>query len=337
MNTLRFEQGPMLPGDLCPPASDVEASDIRFIGSGKAAISLILGYLRTKGLLLNKTAPIFVPQWIGTWVYAQMLGYGFPTTQLGPSCRVAMCYHQYGFPQDMDKIRSIATDRKMTLIEDCAHAAASSYKGTPLGQFGDFALFSYSKFAFCFALGGVVGKEPEFAGYVEAQCRQASRSLCALVNGFKFLDERNLDRLAPCWPKLFDGARKMIYARYGDQLLASPRAVALWSAKRKAEIAVRIANYRDLRRELDRFGLCDHLEVDGVAPYAVPLAVRGDSAANIVSELRRQAVTAGQYQFDFARCVFEPDFRPVVLVPIHSGMLGRGMDLLTSSVKKYLT
>jgi len=338
MRNLRYEQGPRLPSDLrLHTLSDaVNAGKFHYVGSGKAAIGLILGFLRTKGTLVNKMAPVFVPQWLGTWVYAQMLDYAFPTSQIDPCCRVAMCYHQYGFPQNMEKVLSIAADRKMTLIEDCAHAAASSHNGTPLGQFGDFALFSYSKFAFCLALGGVSAKDPEFGTYVEGRCQKASRSLRALINGFKFLDERNLDRAKPCWQRLFDGGRKMMYARYGDQLLASPRSVAMWLAKRDVEIATRVANYRDLRLELNRFGLCDSLESEGVAPYAVPLVIRGTAATRIIADLTSEHISAGQYQFDFARCMFEPDFRPVVLVPIHSGMCGRGMDLLISTVRKHL-
>jgi hypothetical protein len=338
MKILGFEQGPRLPGDLYRPTSSgaVDPGNVQFVGSGKAAIALILDFLRSNGTLDNKMTRVFMPQWLGTWVYAQVLDYAFPTTQLDPACRVAICYHQYGFPQNMDKVLSIATDRKMTLIEDCAHAVASSYRGTPLGQIGDFALFSYSKFAFCYALGGVAAKDRDFAAHMEARLAQASRLLCGLVNGFKFLDERNLSCATPRWPRLFDGGRKMIYARYGDQLLGSPRAVALWLAKRDAEIAARIENYRDLRREFARFGLCDKLESDGVAPYAVPLNISGSAAANIIADLRKEHVSAGTYRFDVARCVFEPDFRSVVLVPIHSGMRGRGMDLLVSTVKKHL-
>src|SRR5580704_6065072 len=81
--------------------------DILFLGSGKAAIRLVFEHLKERRVLDHKMAPIIVPPWLGTWVYATLLPFGFPTLQ-APDSRVALVYHQYGFPQDMDKVREIA-------------------------------------------------------------------------------------------------------------------------------------------------------------------------------------------------------------------------------------
>jgi hypothetical protein len=108
----------------------------------------------------------------------------------------------------------------------------------------------------------------------------------------------------------------------------------LWLWKRDAEIESRRKNYQLLRTSTDRFGICDHLEAENVTPYAVPLYVKEERAEPLVSELLKRGVTTGIYHFDFARCVFEPDFRRCVLVPIHSGMTGRGMELLVDAIEK---
>jgi dTDP-4-amino-4,6-dideoxygalactose transaminase len=53
--------------------------------------------------------------------------------------------HYLGFPQPVDQIQEICVDRNLLLIEDCAHALLSSYKGRPLGSYGDAAFFSLLK------------------------------------------------------------------------------------------------------------------------------------------------------------------------------------------------
>ncbi|MBI5184860.1 MAG: DegT/DnrJ/EryC1/StrS family aminotransferase [Nitrospinae bacterium] len=51
--------------------------------------------------------------------------------------------HFGGRPCEMDAITAIAKRRGLTLIEDCAHAIESEYKGRKTGTFGDFGCFSF--------------------------------------------------------------------------------------------------------------------------------------------------------------------------------------------------
>lgn len=51
--------------------------------------------------------------------------------------------HLYGHPCDMDKIMSIAKKHNLFVIEDCAEAIGSEYKGKKVGSFGDVACFSF--------------------------------------------------------------------------------------------------------------------------------------------------------------------------------------------------
>jgi hypothetical protein len=335
MKIYGLEQPPRIPADLrfrrgIAPLGE----DMIYAGSGKAAIALILSYLKIKGVLPNKMVPILVPQWLGTWVYAQILPYAFPTACADGGVPAVLCYHQYGFPQNMDKILEIAEACGAIVIEDCAHAARSFYKGKPLGTLGAFGFFSFSKFLFCYALGGILAKDPEFKTFVSEQQATASTALRLFVNGLKFFAECANGRNQPRGTWMFQGLTAMAYARYGEQVVAGTRALDLWLWKRDAEIESRRKNYQLLRTSTDRFGICDHLEAENVTPYAVPLYVKEERAEPLVSELLKRGVTTGIYHFDFARCVFEPDFRRCVLVPIHSGMTGRGMELLVDAIEK---
>lgn len=51
--------------------------------------------------------------------------------------------HFGGRPCDMDAIMSIARKHNLIVIEDCAHAIESEYKGRKTGTFGDFGCFSF--------------------------------------------------------------------------------------------------------------------------------------------------------------------------------------------------
>lgn len=51
--------------------------------------------------------------------------------------------HFAGAACDMEAIMSIAEEYNLRVIEDCAHAIETTYKGRPLGTFGDFGCFSF--------------------------------------------------------------------------------------------------------------------------------------------------------------------------------------------------
>ncbi len=51
--------------------------------------------------------------------------------------------HFAGRPCDMDAIMDIAARHQLTVIEDCAHAIETEYKGRKAGTFGDFGCFSF--------------------------------------------------------------------------------------------------------------------------------------------------------------------------------------------------
>lgn len=57
--------------------------------------------------------------------------------------RAIMAVHLYGHPCDMDSISKIAKQHDLFVIEDCAEALGSRYKGKHVGTFGDVACFSF--------------------------------------------------------------------------------------------------------------------------------------------------------------------------------------------------
>lgn len=66
--------------------------------------------------------------------------------------------HLYGLLADMDPILEIAKNRRLKVLEDCAQAIGSDYKGKKAGSMGDVAAFSFfpSKNLGAFGDGGMV-------------------------------------------------------------------------------------------------------------------------------------------------------------------------------------
>ena len=53
--------------------------------------------------------------------------------------------HLYGFPCDMDRIMAVARKHDLFVVEDCAQAMNTRYKGKLAGTFGDLACFSFQQ------------------------------------------------------------------------------------------------------------------------------------------------------------------------------------------------
>ncbi len=60
-----------------------------------------------------------------------------------PRTRAIVPTHFSGLPCDMHRLYSIAKKHKLGVIEDAALAVGSGWKGSPIGAFGDIALFSF--------------------------------------------------------------------------------------------------------------------------------------------------------------------------------------------------
>jgi perosamine synthetase len=57
--------------------------------------------------------------------------------------KAVIIVHLYGAPCNMDEIVAICKTNKLFLIEDCAEAIGTTYKGKHVGTFGDIAAFSF--------------------------------------------------------------------------------------------------------------------------------------------------------------------------------------------------
>jgi dTDP-4-amino-4,6-dideoxygalactose transaminase len=62
---------------------------------------------------------------------------------LTPRTKAIIAVHLAGWPCEMDPILALARERGLRVIEDCAQAHGATYRGCPVGSFGDVAAFSF--------------------------------------------------------------------------------------------------------------------------------------------------------------------------------------------------
>lgn len=62
---------------------------------------------------------------------------------LTPRTKAIVAVHLAGWPCDMDAILALARKHGLKVIEDCAQAHGATWKGRPVGSFGDAAAFSF--------------------------------------------------------------------------------------------------------------------------------------------------------------------------------------------------
>jgi perosamine synthetase len=59
-----------------------------------------------------------------------------------PRARVLLIQHTFGVPADLDAALALARQHGLALVEDCVHALGATYRGRPVGSFGQAAFFS---------------------------------------------------------------------------------------------------------------------------------------------------------------------------------------------------
>lgn len=92
--------------------------------------------------------------------------------------KVVILVHLYGLIGDVIGIADFCRKRGITLIEDCAQAFGSTFRGKPAGTFGDFGCFSFypTKNLGSFGDAGAVRTTPKYAAYIRQATSYGERS-----------------------------------------------------------------------------------------------------------------------------------------------------------------
>jgi len=97
---------------------------------------------------------------------------------LSPRTRAIIPVHFAGRPADMDALRVIASEHKLAVIEDAAHAHGAAWRGQRVGALGDVASFSFQQSKNLTAgEGGILtGNDPELMERCRSIANQGRRT-----------------------------------------------------------------------------------------------------------------------------------------------------------------
>ncbi|MBY0579638.1 MAG: DegT/DnrJ/EryC1/StrS family aminotransferase [Burkholderiales bacterium] len=127
-------------------------------------------------------SPVFsdIDYWAGTLDPAKV------EARITSSTRAILVGNTNGHPAPWDAFRELANRRGLLLIEDSTEAIASTYKGIPVGRFGDFSVFDFSQPSplVCGEGGMVVTDDAELAGRIrQIRNRRMDERFSVVVGG----------------------------------------------------------------------------------------------------------------------------------------------------------
>ncbi len=110
------------------------------ISAGDEVIVPTLTYIASVNPIVQVGAiPVFVDSLESTWqVDPEDI-----RRKITPKTKAIMVVHLYGQSAEMDSIMQIAHEYNLLVIEDCAEAFGTFYKGQHVGTFGDVGTFSF--------------------------------------------------------------------------------------------------------------------------------------------------------------------------------------------------
>ncbi len=160
--------------------------------------------------------------------------------KITPRTRAILPVHFAGRSCDMDPLCALAEEHGLTVIEDCAHAIETEYRGRKAGTFGDFGCFSFyvTKNVITGEGGMILARNPEHAARLKVLALhgmsadawkrfgdEGYRHYLVTEAGFKYnmmdlqaaIGLRQLDKVEPFWER-----RREIWERYTAELSGLP-------------------------------------------------------------------------------------------------------------------
>ena len=110
------------------------------IGEGDEVIVPTFTYVASVNTIVQAGAtPVFCESRADSW----QIDVEDAERRITPKTKAIMAVHLYGHPCQMDALQAVCAKHKLLLVEDCAEAFGTLYKGQHVGTFGDTATFSF--------------------------------------------------------------------------------------------------------------------------------------------------------------------------------------------------
>lgn len=83
------------------------------------------------------------PVWVDIDPTTASMSVGDLQRAITPRCKAVTMYHVAGYPGPAAEIAAVCHERGLAFIEDCNNALGATLAGAPVGQSGDFAVYSF--------------------------------------------------------------------------------------------------------------------------------------------------------------------------------------------------
>jgi dTDP-4-amino-4,6-dideoxygalactose transaminase len=306
-------------------------AQVTLTNTGRVALRIILDYFISQGRIEDKNTKILVPRWICNSVYHTIHKVCFPVLTPTPDTRGVLVYHQYGFPQNMHRIMEEAKSNNWFMIENCANAYESYYKGKRLGTFGEGSIFSFSKFFPSIQGGAMVSTNKKLADFAENALKSGNDNMVSiLAHSSRYFSEKNENS---CWSKV----QEIAYARIESAKKISNLSLNLITKNLNEDaIKKRKDNFKYLKEYFKGKEIFNGLEEEDVVPYVVPLFAPLNMLDRAKNKMLSMGIYTGIYHFDINRNILDPCFIKCMWVPVHQGLSEREMETVCRIVREAL-
>ncbi len=312
---------------------DMKTANVFLTSSGRAAIILSLTAAK-----INRHDEVFIPRFLSACVLSSISQCGHPTLKFTKDTKAVLLHHQWGFPQDFPVIQKVLNNRKVLIIEDCAHGLWGETSGVKIGEFGDTAIFSLAKIF-----------EITYAGAIKINNKKYLKEIIKRLN-YKISPREYWEAVRGEWTYL-NFYRKPIKERnqpdfqvnlqkwYSTFLIYPALKRIIGKLPRNREELKEVFkkqnnNFLFLLKNLkNKSFLLNGDCLEEMAPLCYPFFSKDESILMKVDNwLRKRGIYTGIYHFDINRNMFKQNFKKSVPIPIYDSI---DKNLLKSFVRKF--
>ena len=266
-----------------------------------------------KSLGLTRLEEMLIPSYLGQCVLSALSKCTFPSLTLSDRTKAIMVFHQFGFPQNIDEIKTLANDKKLFILNNCAHSLYPTKENHLTSDLVDFSVVSFSKFFPC-ALGwGAATQNADLSSKMSELSSQASDWSSTALRTMRDYYSGNIKK---------ENISFEINALYGylPDAYAFPEEI-LHSLPTSSEAIQNDIKHRKGIWELAKNAIGDSLPSasSDFIPFAVPLLAEETKLINISNWIMEKfSIEAPVLHFDTHCNMLNPNYKKALIIGCHS-------------------
>lgn len=288
-----------------------------------------------RSLGFTRMDEVLIPPWMSDCVVSAISKTAFASMAPSSRTRAIYVFHQFGYPQRIDRIEEIAVENDWHIINCCVHAPFSKLSGGSLPAWGDFSVLSLPKLYPCHLGGGLITRN-------DTICRTLETEYDDLRRAHESFSDRAYTSLIRARENPLGAEERIeISSIYGylPEVVAFPARAFPALPSDTDSIEMDISRRKQLSGMIHgRFpDLVPELNEQEVVPFAVPIRMQPDQAraiASAISESLRAEVPV--MHFDFNSNMLEPDYRTALVIGCHRGWSEELVDTICDMIEEYV-